>query len=166
MKIIKFFKPDDQYGFLSNWYSSNFTINNILFANIEQYMMYMKAVIFQDHEKQQSILLTNDPKIIKSLGREVRNYDDTIWNGIRQLIVYQALKEKFSQNDDIRYRLLSTENAILAEASPFDRIWGIGLSMNDPKSNIIEEWKGQNLLGFTLMQVRDEIRRNNSEEKI
>lgn len=166
MKIIKFFRPEGQYGFLSNWYDSTFIINNVSFANIEQYMMYMKALTFQDHEKQQSILLTNDPKIIKALGREVKNYDDTIWNGIRQLIVYQALKQKFNQNDDIRDKLLNTENAILAEASPFDRIWGIGLSVNDPKSNIIEEWKGQNLLGFTLMQVRDEIRRNNSEEKI
>ena len=79
------------------------------------------------------------------------------WNGIRQIIVYQGLIEKFSQNKDLQKRLLSTNTSVLAECAVKDRIWGIGLSMKDPNRLNMQKWKGQNLLEFTLMQIRDTL---------
>ena len=83
---------------------------------------------------------------IKALGRQVKNYSDIIWNGRRQIIVYRGLLEKFSQNEDLRKKLLDTGESILAECAVQDRIWGIGLSMKDERRFRIEQWKGQNLL--------------------
>ena len=91
---------------------------------------------------------------IKALGRAVKNYEDVLWNGMRQLIVYQGLLEKFQQNMELKERLLATQNHILAECAVQDRIWGIGLSMKDERRFDPDQWKGQNLLGFSLMMVR------------
>jgi ribA/ribD-fused uncharacterized protein len=87
----------------------------------------------------------------------VSGYDDTTWNGIRQIIVYEGLKAKFSQNEELRNLLKKTGDAILAECAVKDRIWGIGLSMTDPSRFDKDKWKGQNLLGYSLMMVRDSI---------
>ena len=81
-----------------------------------------------------------------------------MWNGIRQLIVYEGLLAKFSQNDALRQKLDETGNALLAECAVKDCIWGIGLSMNDPNRKDPEQWKGKNLLGYALMMVRDKLR--------
>ena len=96
---------------------------------------------------------------IKALGRSIINYNDTIWNGVRQIIVYKGLLEKFRQNGTLREQLLSTGNDILAECAVQDRIWGIGISMSDSKRYEIDLWKGQNLLGFSLMLVREELKK-------
>ena len=93
----------------------------------------------------------------KQLEREVLKHNDTYWNGVRQIIVYQGLIEKFSQNKDLQKRLLSTNTSVLAECAVKDRIWGIGLSMKDPNRLNMQKWKGQNLLEFTLMQIRDTL---------
>ena len=95
--------------------------------------------------------------VIKTLGRQVKNYNDSYWNGIRQLIVYEGLIEKFAQNEELKIKLKGTENNILAECAVKDRIWGIGLSMKDPNRFDLEKWRGQNLLGYTLMVVRDRL---------
>ena len=155
--IICFHNPDEENGFLSNWYKSDFTVKGITYTSMEQYMMYMKAKTFRDDEIAKKILNTNNVAEIKALGREVKNYNDTIWNGVRQIIVYNGLLEKFSQNSDLRKELKDTNDGILAECAVKDTVWGIGLSMKDKDRLDINKWKGQNLLGFALMQVRNQI---------
>lgn len=153
-RVICFHNPDETNGYLSNWYPSEFEAGEIRYSSMEQYMMYQKAMLFHDTETAVQILNTDNVGKIKALGRSVKNYDDVIWNGMRQLIVFQGLYAKFSQNDDIKRKLLETEDALLAECAVQDQIWGIGLSMKDDRRMDIREWRGQNLLGFALMQVR------------
>lgn len=157
MRIICFHNPDEENGFLSNWYLSDFSADGIHFSSMEQYMMYKKAVCFNDSETADRILKTEDVSEIKALGRKVSGYDDNIWSGIRQVTVYQGLLEKFGQNDELKDKLLKTGNSVLAECAVKDTIWGIGLSMRDPDRFEITKWKGKNLLGYTLMMVRERI---------
>lgn len=157
MNIRCFHNPDEENGYLSNWYLSEFKIDSIKFSSMEQYMMYKKAIVFDDTEIAKEILETTDVSKIKALGRQVLNYNDTHWNGVRQIIIYKGLLEKFSQNEDLKKRLLNTGNDILAECAVQDKIWGIGLSMKDVNRWDMEKWRGENLLGFALMMVREEL---------
>lgn len=157
MQIICFHNPDEENGYLSNWYLSSFTINGIQYSSMEQYMMHQKAVCFRDDVIAAQILETDDVAQIKALGRLVAGYDDNHWNGVRQIMVYEGLLAKFSQNPDLCIQLKNTGKALLAECAVKDRIWGIGLSMKDPDRLQRETWKGQNLLGYTLMMVRDKM---------
>ena len=159
MQIIGFHNPSEDYGFLSNWYLSDFQIDGITFTSMEQYMMYKKAVCFKDENIAKQILAEKNVAKIKELGRLVSGYDEHIWNGVRQIIIYEGLLAKFSQNEFLKGRLLDTKNSILAECAVKDRIWGIGLSMTDPKRLIPSEWKGQNLLGYALMMVRGRLKK-------
>ena len=120
-------------------------------------MMYKKAVCFGDDESAAQILKTQDVSEIKALGRMVAGYDDNLWSGIRQVVVYQGLLEKFTQNNKLKNKLLKTGNSVLAECAVKDTIWGIGLSMKDPDRLKTAKWKGKNLLGYTLMMVRETI---------
>lgn len=158
MNIVCFHNPNEENGYLSNWYLSNFTINGITFSSMEQYMMYNKALVFGDKEIAKQILSTDDVAQIKALGRLVKNYNDNHWNGVRQIIVYEGLYAKFSQNEDLKKQLLSTGNAILAECAVRDVIWGIGLSMRDPDRFDRAKWRGKNLLGYATMLVRDKLK--------
>ena len=160
MKIICFHNPDEENAYLSNWYPSDFTVNGINFSSMEQYMMYQKALRFGDTKIADKILATDDVAKIKKLGREVQGYDDSVWNGVRQIIVYEGLTAKFSQNEDLKAKLLETEDVILAECAVRDKIWGIGLSMTDEKRFDKDKWKGQNLLGYALMLVREHLFKN------
>lgn len=157
MKVICFHNPDEENGFLSNWYLSGFSIGGTDFSSMEQFMMYQKAVCFHDNVIAEQILTTQDVARIKELGRLVSGYNESIWNGIRQIIVYEGLLAKFSQNDSLRKKLKATQDAILVECAVKDCIWGIGRSMNDPQRMNPEQWKGQNLLGYTLMVVRKRV---------
>lgn len=158
MNIICFHNPEEENGFLSNWYLSDFKVNEVKYSSMEQFMMYKKAIRFQDIEKAQQILSTNNVALIKEYGRQVKGYNDSIWCGVRQMVVYQGLLAKFSQNNILCNKLLQTHNDILAECAVKDRVWGIGLSMNDPERLDLAKWRGQNLLGYTLMMVREELR--------
>lgn len=154
IKIHPFLK-----GFLSNWYKSEFTVNGVKFVNSEQWMMYQKAKIFGDDETAQKILASTSPKEVKDFGRKVKNYNDTIWNGVRQIVVYEGLKAKFEQNPDLAKQLLDTGDDILVECNPYDNIWAIHMTEDDPRVQDISQWQGQNLLGFTLMLVRTYLKK-------
>ena len=158
-KIICFHNPEEENGYLSNWYLSKFVYADQQFSSMEQYMMYRKAICFHDEKVTSKILQTDDVAEIKALGRRVSGYDDNVWNGFRQIIVYEGLLNKFSQNEDLKEKLLATGNAILAEAAVKDKIWGIGLAMNDPDCLDRAKWKGQNLLGYALMMARSKLNR-------
>ena len=112
---------------------------------------------FHDTNIAKEILSTNDVAKIKTLGRQVSNYNDVQWNGIRQIVVYEGLYAKFSQNTLLKQKLITTKNATLAECAVNDKIWGIGLSMHDQNHFNLSKWKGPNLLDFTLMMVRDKL---------
>lgn len=142
----------------SNWYPSKFTHNGINFTRGEQYMMYQKAMLFGDSEVAQAILLTDNPKEQKDLGRLVRNYDDAKWAAVRVDVMVEGLFEKFNQNEYLKQALLDTGDTEIVEASPYDRIWGIGWTEEDPEAQDKSKWRGQNLLGIVLMKVRDKIR--------
>ena len=157
MNIICFHNPDEENGYLSNWYLSPFTFDEVSFSSMEQYMMYRKALTFGDDKVASDILITSDVAKIKALGRLVSGYDESSWNGIRQIVVYEGLLAKFSQNPELKVQLKSTGDAILAECAVKDKIWGIGLSMHDPNRFDRRKWQGQNLLGYTLMMVRERL---------
>ena len=155
MSVICFHNPNEENAYLSNWYPSPFTVEKKNFSSMEQFMMHRKAICFGDEAVAKKILSTDNASQIKTLGRQVKNYDDHIWNGIRQIVTYKGLLAKFSQNEDLKDRLKSTGKAILAECAVKDLIWGVGLSMKDPDRLDKTKWKGQNLLGYTLMMVRE-----------
>lgn len=157
--VIGFHKPDEENGYLSNWYPSRFTVDGKEFSSMEQYMMYRKAVLFRDTNIAEQIMATDDVSEIKQLGRLVSGYNDHVWSGVRQVVVYEGLKAKFSQNEELKEKLLATKDAVLAECAVRDRIWGIGLSMTDPDRNDFGKWNGQNLLGYALMMVRERLNR-------
>lgn len=157
MDIICFHNPNEENGYLSNWYPTHFTVDGIEFSSMEQFMMYQKACCFHDASVANEILGTNDVAEIKKLGREVHGYDENTWNGVRQIVVYEGLKAKFSQNAELKAKLVDTGEAILAECAVRDQIWGIGLSMRDSNRLDRSKWKGKNLLGYALMMVREQL---------
>lgn len=157
--IICFHNPNEENGYLSNWYMSDFTCDDVKFSSMEQYMMYQKAIAFNDYDIANDIMETDDVAQIKALGRKVRNYSDIIWNGMRQIVIYKGLLAKFQQNVDLKRMLFETGDSIIAECAVKDTIWGIGLSMKDPNRFNMNEWKGTNLLGFALMAIRTELKR-------
>lgn len=152
--VVCFHNPDEENGYLSNWYLSRFIVDGVAFSSVEQYMMYNKAVLFSDLKTAQEIMNTDDVAVIKRLGRSVQGYDDTVWANARYGIVLEGVYHKFTQNEVLYGRLVSTKGRILAECAVHDKVWGIGLSMKDRNRLIPYKWKGQNLLGRALMQVR------------
>jgi hypothetical protein len=141
----------------SNWYPSKFTWNEITFSCGEQYMMYRKAMLFNDTEVAQLILETTDPSVQKSLGRQVRNFNREEWDRENIDIMVDGLYQKFIQNEIPKSALLATGDTIIVEASPVDDIWGIGLAEEDPRAHDMATWKGENRLGIVLMKVRERI---------
>lgn len=144
---------------LSQWYPLGFTVDGIQYATAEHWMMACKARLFGDQEMLAEILHANTPDKAKKLGRKVRNFDEALWKSQARGFVTEGNYAKFTQHSRLRDFLLSTGDAILVEASPFDRIWGIGLAASNPSSQSPLLWRGQNLLGFALMDVRERIRR-------
>lgn len=157
MRVITFHDPNEENGYLSNWYLSDFEVRGVKYTSMEQYMMHQKAVVFGNAEIAKQILVTNDVAFVKKLGRQVSGYIENVWNGMRQILVFEGLMAKYSQNPDLGEKLKATGDALLAEAAVRDHIWGIGLSMRDPKRLNRRLWNGQNLLGYATMLVRDRI---------
>jgi ribA/ribD-fused uncharacterized protein len=129
-------------------------------------MMAEKAKLFGDHHVREKILQTKHPKEAKNLGRTVSGFQEEIWIKHRCDIVKRGNVAKFSQNNDLKDFLLQTKDAILVEASPNDNIWGVGLAANDPKIKNPNQWQGLNLLGFLLMEIRDEWKVSNNIHSI
>jgi ribA/ribD-fused uncharacterized protein len=150
-----FFRPDAPF---SQWHPARFELAGQRFTCAEQYMMYGKAILFDDAEIAEQILAAAAPSQHKALGRKVRNFSDPVWKANREAIVHDGSRAKFTQNPALRQALLDTAGTELVEASPFDRIWGIGLSATDARAEDPSQWRGQNLLGKILTRVRDELR--------
>tara|TARA_R110000787_G_scaffold39265_9_gene98637 strand:+ start:88 stop:648 length:561 start_codon:yes stop_codon:yes gene_type:complete len=148
-------------GILSNWAKSDFVCDtlfpDITLNCVEQGMMLMKASLFRDHKSFDKILKENDPRIQKALGRQVKNFDSTTWNKVVLDYVSKLCYDKFTQNEEWGELLKLTYPLDLVEASPYDKVWGIGLAEDDPKIIDRQNWKGKNWLGEALMIARDRI---------
>ena len=145
-------------GPFSQWHPSVFKVDGTTYNCAEQFMMAEKAKLFGDTKKRKEIMKTSSPKKQKHLGREVKPFDKNRWNSVARDIVFRGNVAKFSQNEDLKKELLSTGNRVLAEASPVDEIWGIGLAEDDPEALNPKNWKGTNWLGEVLMRVRETIK--------
>lgn len=139
---------------LSNWHPASFVVNDVRFSNNEQFMMYCKAKLFGDEDAASKIIKVTTPREHKALGRQVRGFDEAKWNEKREIYVRKGCQAKFSQNPQMLTFLLETDGTELVEASPYDRIWGVGLAANNPLIHDKSKWLGLNLLGKCLMIVR------------
>lgn len=164
-EVICFYRPYGRYACFSNFFQHKsilFTFpaefidkDSMTFTCAEKALMACKAAFFGDDETYDKILNSNNPKEIKRLGRQVSHFSEDIWDEFREYFMYLILKQKFTQCEKMKNTLIATDNKLLAEASPTDLIWGIGISINDPKATDIEEWRGRNILGNALMRVRE-----------
>src|SRR5512139_2345180 len=141
----------------SQWYPCTFTVGANTFHCAEQYMMHGKALLFADTETAAKILAADHPRQHKALGRKVKPFDDATWKRERIAIVRAGNHAKFTQNAELLDKLLATAGTTLVEASPYDKIWGIGLGEKDPRAQDPKQWKGRNLLGYVLTELRDEL---------
>jgi len=139
----------------SQWFPSPFTVNGIGYKTAEHWMMAQKALLFEDRDAFQKIINSNKPAEVKALGRAVRNYEEARWNEKKFGIVVQGNIHKFAQNKDLGAYLIGTGDRVIVEASPVDPVWGIGLAQDSPDALQPDTWKGENLLGFALMEARD-----------
>lgn len=181
-QMIAFWRPTDPDGYLGQWWKSNFcatkeTIEQLQqkfnlqlfkdkpnvsamlcthdnYTTTEQFMMMGKAALFGDKESFAKMSLCNNPKMLKSLGRKVKFFDEVVWNKYSMDIVIIGNYHKFSQSSKLCKQLLGTGKAMLVEASPMDRVWGIGLKFDDPRVNDLSKWRGENKLGKCLEIVR------------
>nr|WP_031168005.1 NADAR family protein [Streptosporangium roseum] len=144
-------------GCLSQWWEVAFTVDGHLFRSAEHYMMAHKAWLFGDGETAARILAAGHPGEAKKLGREVRGFDESVWDEHRYEIVVRGTIAKFGRHPELRDFLLGTRGRVLVEASPVDRIWGIGLTADDERAASPATWRGPNLLGFALMDARDAL---------
>jgi ribA/ribD-fused uncharacterized protein len=141
----------------SQWWEGAFVVEEKEYKTAEHWMMAKKAELFKDDETLQKVLNSKTPVDAKKAGREVKGYIEEIWMKNRFQIVKEGNLHKFSQNQELKMFLLNTENKVLVEASPYDPIWGIGMAVSHTEINKPEKWLGLNLLGFALMEVRDEL---------
>ena len=140
----------------SNFHPSVFVVEGVTYRWAEQYIMHRKALQFGDHDTAEAILHAKNPGECKQLGRRVRPFDDAVWASVREDVAFDACLHKFEQNEKLGAFLLATGNALLVEASPTDRIWGIGFSEDDALLHR-SQW-GENLLGLALMRVRSALK--------
>lgn len=146
---------------LTQWWDAPFIVDQVKYRTAEHWMMSKKAELFYDQETLEKILVSKSPEEVKNLGRQVKNYNEAVWLEHRYQIVKEGNSHKFSQNQKLREFLIRTGEKVLVEASPVDGIWGIGLAEDHEDATIPEKWRGLNLLGFALMEVRDEMKLNN-----
>lgn len=151
-EIVYFWKPNEENGYFSNWSNHSIIESDKKFNTLEHYLMYHKAILMNDIDTANEIISTKTPNAAKALGRKVKNWDQTKWNNNCEIIMYNGLLLKTIQHTIIHKSLLETGNKIIAEASPYDSIWGIGCLKSQAKDP--ENWPGTNLLGKAWMKVR------------
>jgi len=145
-------------GPFSQWCPSPFEIDGKKFDDAEMYMMYCKAMLFNDTESAEMILTAQHPSESKAIGRRVKNFIKDVWELYCRKFVYDGNYAKFTQNPDLLKELMATGDSEIVEASPEDKIWGIGLHETDPRAKNKETWQGTNWLGEVLMQVREDLK--------
>lgn len=155
-KILPFYN-----GIYSQWYMRSFKIDDIEYNCCEQYMMAKKAKIFCDDKNYDLIMNSSNPRDQKKYGRKINNFDLEEWKKHNYKIIVDANYAKFSQNEDLKKELLNTGNNIICEASPYDKIYGIGIKKSDPDVHDQSKWKGTNLLGKAIMDAREKIKKEN-----
>ncbi|MFI5715655.1 NADAR family protein [Nocardia sp. NPDC051750] len=153
-------RPDGVIGSncLSQWWPVEFTVDGVDFRTAEHYMMWRKAMLFDDRSIADRILAARHPGEAKKLGRSIRGFAEDVWVEHRYGIVVAGSLAKFGQHEELRRFLVNTGDRVLVEASPVDRIWGVGLTADDPRIEDPTGWKGLNLLGFALMEAREGLR--------
>jgi len=144
-------------GWASQWAAGKFTIDGVEYNCAEQYMMAQKAILFNDPDALQIIMGTDNPKVQKATGRTVRGFNKELWEQNAKLYVYRANFAKFTQIPEALKWLMGTAGTTLVEASPWDKIWGIGLGAGDPLAKDRSTWQGTNWLGEIVTLVRDDI---------
>lgn len=156
--FVLFFHEYETNGCCSNWFKSNFMIDGNTFNCVEQYMMYKKAMLFNDSAVANDILAETKPNKMKSYGRRVKNFDNKVWNNEKYNIVLDGVRAKFMQDNELREQMKSLKSCdYFVECSPYDDIWGVKLRIGDPKVLNPDTWNGENLLGKALKEVYDEI---------
>ncbi|MEU6240420.1 NADAR family protein [Streptomyces sp. NPDC047024] len=152
-------RPDGTVGTgcLSQWWPAPFTVDGVEYATAEHWMMAAKARLFEDAEAERQVLASAHPAQAKKAGRLVRGFDEAIWARERFGIVVEGSVHKFAAHEELRAFLLGTGERVLVEASPVDRVWGIGLAADDERAGDPERWRGPNLLGFALMAARERL---------
>ena len=158
--VVFFHKPEEPDGYLSNWYLSPFDLDGKHFSSVEQYIMYRKCTLFGDHSSAAAVLATDDVAEQQAIGRKAKGYINSVWAGLRQLVAYEGLMAKFSQNEDLKQKLLDTGDAYLVECAGSDKIWACGVRLNDDRRFDAANWDGKNILGFALMEVRNVLQKN------
>ena len=156
---VFFHRPEEPHGYLSNWYPSPFDLDGMHFSSVEQYIMYRKCMAFGDETSAKAVLATDDTATQQGIGQNASGYIESVWAGMRQMVGFRGLKAKFSQNEDLKQKLIDTGNAYLVECAGSDRNWACGIRLNDDKRFDAANWKGDNILGFALMEVRDIIKK-------
>lgn len=144
-------------GIYSQWHQSTMEIDGVKYNCCEQYMMHQKALLFGDYEIAEKVMETKSPKAQKELGRQVKGFNKSIWDAACIRIVYKGNYAKFSQDEELKTELLATADRILVEASPFDNIWGIGMGENEKGIEDPRNWKGLNLLGWSITLVKKQL---------
>lgn len=157
-KFVFFWKEAElDPGCLSQFWPAAFTVDGVGYPTAEHWMMSSKARLFADEEAVEVILRSPSPEAAKAAGRRVRGFSEAEWAAARYEIVVAGNLAKFTQNDDLGRFLASTGDMVLVEASPLDRVWGIGLDASDERAASPARWRGSNLLGFALMEVRERL---------
>ncbi|MFF3377873.1 NADAR family protein [Streptomyces sp. NPDC002680] len=153
-------RPDGRVGAscLSQWWPAAFSVAGVEYATAEHWMMAAKARLFEDTEAEQRAITAPNPALAKKAGRLVRGFDEAVWERERFGIVVEGSVHKFAAHPALREFLLTTGDRVLVEASPVDRVWGIGLAADDEAAQDPERWRGPNLLGFALMAARERLR--------
>jgi ribA/ribD-fused uncharacterized protein len=153
-------RPDGRIGAscLSQWWPSPFTVDGVTYGTAEHWMMAGKARLFGDADAERRVLAAGHPSLAKKAGRLVRDFDEAVWERERFRIVVEGSVHKFAAHAELGAFLLGTGDRVLVEASPVDRVWGIGLAAGDEAAGDPERWRGPNLLGFALMEARERLR--------
>lgn len=156
--VVGFWQPSGPYGFMSNWNEDGFDLFGTRYPTSEHWVMWQKARVMGDSPTAAAILAADSPRQAKVLGGKVSPYDDAAWRAVREELAYVGVREKFLQNPELARSLMDTGGSVLAEASPYDHVWGVGIDVDDPGFGEMTGWRGENLQGRICMRVREDLR--------